>query len=278
MATMRDIKARIGSIRSIQRITRAMKLIATAKLQKAEKAVKSFRAYAETEEEVMKNLANRVEREGSPMFTEREVKRRGVLIITSDRGLCGAFNTKIIQEAELFLNERDRLIAVGKKGERHFSRRNFEIKSFSMPDPVTPSIVNALTWEVISSYLEASFDEAYIIYTKFKAIMKQEVVVKRLLPIPSEEKRDFPDYIYEPNRSVILERLIPHYINTQIFHALLESTASEHAARMVAMDNATKNAEDMVRELILAFNKARQASITKELIEMTTAIEAIRGI
>jgi len=275
MATMRDIKARIRSIRAIQQITRAMKLIATAKLQKAEKALRSFRPYAEAIEEVIQNLVRRADLEISPILTEREVKRRGVLIITSDRGLCGAFNAKLISKASVFLDRNDRLITIGKKGKGYFSRYNFEIKAFPMPDPVTPSIVNNLSEEIIEPYLKGSYDEFYLMYNEFKTIMRQDIVIKRLIPIQGE-KRGFPDYIYEPERPMVVKRIISHYINIQVFRALLESSASEHASRMVAMDNATKNAEDMIKELILSFNKARQASITKELVEMTTAIEAIR--
>jgi F-type H+-transporting ATPase subunit gamma len=278
MPTMRDIKQRIKGIRNIQQIARAMKLISTAKLQKAERAVKNSRPYFRLLKEVVSNLAIRCERESHPLLAHRTIKRRDIVLITSNRGLCGAFNLNLIDYALEFLNKGETsLYLIGKKGWIYFRKKKFKIASFQpFPDPPTQSAIESLTKEILTSYANSLSDEILIIYNEFTSIVKQTPTSLRLFPIEGERKEGYiTDYLYEPKREIVLESFLTHYAKLQLYHTLLESAASEHGARMLAMDNAMKSATEMIDELILSFNKARQQAITQELTEIITSTEAM---
>jgi F-type H+-transporting ATPase subunit gamma len=280
MPTMRDIKQRIKGIRNIQQIARAMKLISTAKLQKAEKAVKASRPYFYLLKDVASNLAMRCDREAHPLLAHRAVKKRDIVLITSNRGLCGAFNLNLIDYTLEFISKGDsslRLYLIGKKGWIYFRKREFEIASFKpFPDPPTQGAADSFAKDILNSYANSQSDEVLIIYNEFTSIVKQTPTALRLFPIEGKRGEGYiTDYIYEPKREDILERFLSHYAKLQLYHTLLESAASEHGARMLAMDNAMKSATEMIDELILSFNKARQQAITQELTEIVTSTEAM---
>lgn len=283
MPGVKEIRRRIASIGNIKQITRAMKLIATAKLAKAQESLLTFRPYARTLREILGNLAARCERELHPLLIERPARKKLILAVTSNRGLCGPFNRSIIERAEKFINESDLPVSlglVGKKATQYFKRREVEISfARSLPDPVTYKESEEITAKITESYIKEECDEVYLLVNKFKNVMIQIPTFVKLLPISikriDQDSRIITDYLYDPSPEAIFNELLPHYLDIQIYRMLLESTVSEHSARMLAMDNATRSANDMIDELTLSFNKARQAGITKEITEIVTGIGAL---
>ncbi|MEW5766207.1 MAG: ATP synthase F1 subunit gamma [bacterium] len=282
MATVRDIKNRINSIKNIRQITRTMMLISAAKMTKAHNAVKAARPYAYHLQQIMANLALRTERDIHPLLAEREAKKTGLILLTSDRGLCGAFNSNVIKRAVTYLEESacpTTMITIGRRGNLIFSRRKVEVLNFySMPDPVGFELADKIGDRVIELFLNHTWDRVEVIYNKATSTFKQEVTVERLLPLTpaKRETRYLTDYLYEPSPGAVLESVLVRHIKTQIYRMMLESVASEHSARMVTMENATKNAKKMIDHLILSFNRARQAAITKEVAEIVGGIEALK--
>lgn len=287
MPTMRDIKGRVKSIKNIQQLTRAMMLVAAAKMKKAEIAITSARPYAHAMGEVMANLALRVEKEeGYPLLLEREVKTSGLLMITSQRGLCGGFNSNLIKNIFHYVEkERDKTIAlklmiIGRKGYNFFKRFDYNIPwTLPTPDPVRYEFAEDLAERIINLYTSNEVDEIIVVYNEFKSIFRQEVVREKLLPIipmPMPPSKIISEYIYEPSKEEILNILLKKHIVLQLYRILLESQASEHATRMVAMESATNNAKKMIDKLWLSFNRARQAIITKEISEITGTAEALK--
>lgn len=287
MPTMRDIKGRVKSIKNIQQLTRAMMLVAAAKMKKAEIAITSARPYAHAMGEVMANLALRVEKEeGYPLLLEREVKTSGLLMITSQRGLCGGFNSNLIKNIFHHVEkERDKTIAlklmiIGRKGYNFFKRFDYNIPwTLPTPDPVRYEFAEDLAERIINLYTSNEVDEIIVVYNEFKSIFRQEVVREKLLPIipmPMPPSKIISEYIYEPSKEEILNILLKKHIVLQLYRILLESQASEHATRMVAMESATNNAKKMIDKLWLSFNRARQAIITKEISEITGTAEALK--
>jgi len=291
MPTLRDIKRRINAVKSTRQITKAMKMVAAAKLRKAQMRMLQMRPYAERMNEVLRSLADTPDGEIHPLLAFRP--RRGIelMVITSDRGLCGAFNSNILRAASQLIQEKrgqgfDRITisVVGKKARDYFKRRNIEVRRAwtGLSGSLTYSDAQEIAKDIIDSYLEHVMDEVIILYNRFKTVMTQEVTSFRLLPytLPEshEEKSETVSsaYIFEPSRQEIYNQLLPKNIEIQIYSALLESQASEEAARMTAMENATKNADDMIENLTLQFNKARQASITKELMDIVGGVEALK--
>lgn len=284
MATLRDIKRRIKSVKSTQQITKAMKMVAAAKLKRAQDDITAARPYAEKMQNIMNSLASKVMPDAHPLLSKRDGNRVEFIIITSDRGLCGGFNSNIIRAAEGFVSKNSgkniTLNLVGKKAKDYFKRRNLTIRQERPIGSGRPKYDAAagIAKEIVDSYIKEAFDETYLLYSEFKSVLSQKPVVQRLLPVEQTETGEVSgEYIYEPSEEAILAELLPKYIEVQIFRALLESQASEHGARMAAMDSATKNAKEMIGSLTLTYNRVRQAAITKELMEIVGGAEALKG-
>ncbi|MBM4333587.1 MAG: ATP synthase F1 subunit gamma [Deltaproteobacteria bacterium] len=294
-ASLRDIRKRISSVRSTQQITKAMKMVAAAKLRRAQESMLATRPYALKMFEVLSRLAARTTAEAHPLLDRREPKRVEVVVFTSDRGLCGAFNMNLIQRAERFLEEEKLKIEetalsfIGRKGRDYFRRRKVIMRReyvnfFGKVDYLLAAKIGR---ELAQAYCDKKVDGIYLLYSEFRSAVQQQVILEKVLPItpnsPPEEERapaisgpPAVDYLYEPSEGEILDKLLPMYVEVQIYRALLESLASEYGARMTAMENATNNATEMIDKLTLIYNKARQAAITKELIEIVSGAEALK--
>lgn len=294
MATLREIRGRIVGIKSTQKITQAMKMVAAAKLRRAQDNIISARPYAKKMDELTHNLITKVNPEFNPLLAERSVKRILVIVVTSDRGMCGAFNTNIIKKAveiidtnysEFYKNNNLELLCIGKKGYQFFSKRNYVIfKSYiNVFSRLDYSIAKDISNSIIEAFISEKFDKIEVVYNEFKSVIQQNLVVEQLLPfekpiIKKEEKhiKSLVDFIYEPNPKEIVNEIIPKHINTKIWRILLESYAAEEGSRMTAMDNANENAKEMISDLNLQFNKARQASITTEILEIISGANALQ--
>ena len=288
MANLKEIKRRIQSVKNTQQITKAMKLVAASKLRKAQEAIFDARPYAIKMMDVINHLAARCNSDLHPLLDYREGKRTLLLIITSDKGLCGGFNGSIIRKTAQYLKDNDQdensLIVAGKKGNDIFCNR---------PVTIVEDLVGwtkdfdylkgqAIGENLANMFMENKIDKVLVIYNEFKSVMQQEVIVEQLLPVvPEKMEQDKDsvtvDYIYEPDEETILNELLKRYIAVEVYRAFLESSASEHGARMTAMDSASRNAGEMIDGLTLTYNKARQAYITKELIEIVNGAEALKG-
>ena len=290
MATLRDIKLRIKGVKSTQQITKAMKMVAAAKLRRATESILNARPYAKKISVLLSHLVNEDDKLSNPLFAEREIKNVAVVVVTADRGLCGAFNTNIIKEASSYVEEEIKqkdleyqLYCLGKKGADYFRRRDYNIAAaypgiFSQIDYTT---AQKLVGEIIPKYLDGSIDKVIIIFNEFKSIIQQKIVVEQFLPIVShDEKENYKhesiNYIYEPDQKAIFNYLIPKHLKGQMWRVLLESNASEFAARMTAMDNATTNAKELIRTLSLTYNSKRQAAITTEILEIVSGANALK--
>jgi F-type H+-transporting ATPase subunit gamma len=287
MPTLKQIRRRINSTKSTQKITRAMKLVAGAKLRRAQMNREKAMPYAKRLVDLIYDLSRHCEREAHPLLAVRDEKRVLLIVVTSDRGLCGAFNANINRAAERFLRENKdkdvRLALIGKKGRDYFRRRNYPIAGEYMGILAEPSLdrVAEVGREVVARYVDEGLDACYIVYNEFKSAVAQQVVIEKLLPIVPEGEEDesakrFAEFEYEPSRDAILNVILPMYVNVRLWFAVLESLAAEMAARMNAMENATKNAEELIRLLTLQYNKARQAAITKEMLEIVSGAEAMK--
>ena len=288
MANLKEIKRRIQSVKNTQQITKAMKLVAASKLRKAQQAILDARPYAIKMMDVINHLAARCNSDLHPLLDDREGNRTLLLIITSDKGLCGGFNGSIIRKTAQYLKDNDQnensLIVAGKKGNDIFSNRPVTIvedlvgwtKDFDYLK------AQAIGGNLATMFSENKIDKVLVIYNEFKSVMQQEVVVEQLLPVVPEKVEQGKDsvamdYIYEPDEETILNVLLKRYVADVVYRAFLESSASEHGARMTAMDSASRNAGEMIDGLTLTYNKARQAYITKELIEIVNGAEALKG-
>ena len=290
MATLRDIKLRIKGVKSTQQITKAMKMVAAAKLRRATESVLNARPYAKKISVLLSSLVNEDEKQANPLFADREVKNVAVVVVTADRGLCGAFNTNIIKEAVRYLEEEVKqkglnfqLYCLGKKGSDYFGRRNYNLVAAypGIFSHINYTIAQKLVDEIIPKYLDGSIDKVIIIFNEFKSIIQQKIVVEQFLPIASgaqneNVRQESANYIYEPDQKAIFEYLIPKHLKGQMWRVLLESNASEFAARMTAMDNATTNAKELIRTLSLTYNSKRQAAITTEILEIVSGANALK--
>lgn len=287
MATLRDIRRRISSVKNTQTITRAMQMVAAAKLRRAQDRALKARPYAERIGEVLSSLALRTREEAHPLLERREVKGVRLIVITAERGLCGAFNNNVFSMAEGIVKENyDRsletsLVSVGIKGRDYFRRRKHEVhrEHIDVLGELRYDLASEVGGDVIEAYRDKVIDEVRVVYTRFVSMMRQQVVVETLLPIEPMEVasgESVIEYICEPDEERILKEILPRYVEVQIFKALLESVASEHAARMTAMEAATKNAGELIDSLTLVYNKARQAAITKEMLDIVGGSEALR--
>ena len=286
MLGMREIRRRIRSVNSIQQITRAMEMVAVSRLKRAEDRLHSARPYAEKIQELMQSLAPSLPRIDHPLLAQREPQRIAVVLITSDKGLCGAFNANIIQKVNRFLEENTdkeiKLFLIGKKGHDFFSRRSFSIEFYlpKLSRDISPQEVKKISRSFVQGFESDLHDEVYLFYTEFRSAMTTIPTMVRLLPVKSPQAEAVQGHpaepTFEPSAEEIMNELLPRYIEAQVYKGLVESSASEHGSRMVSMKNATDNAEEMIRSLTLTYNKARQAAITKEIIEVTTASEALK--
>ncbi len=285
-ASLRDIRKRINSVRSTQQITKAMKMVATAKLRRAQESLFASRPYAQKMLEVFHHLVAQIASEAHPLLAIREPSKVEVVVFTSDRGLCGAYNMNLIQKAERFIHEERskawdiELSFIGRKGRDFFRKRKVAIRReiINFYGKVNYDMACQIAQELVKAYSEADADAIYLLYSEFRSPISQPVILKRILPVtpPTEEVSRVGEYIYEPSEKEIISRLLPMYVEVQVYQALLESVASEFAARMTAMENATQNADEMIGKLTLVYNKARQAGITKELIEIVSGAEALK--
>ena len=288
MATLRDIRRRIRSVESTQKITRAMKLVAAAKLRRAQERILAARPYAVKMAELLSSLVRRAEGESHPLLVRRPAARKRLVIITADKGLCGAFNSNILRASLAFLREQGEasitLVVVGKKARDFYRRRPYEIKSEMLGffDRLAYSHAQELAGGLMQEYLAGEVDEVHLMYNEFRSVAVQRVKREQLLPIEpaaageTEGEAAAGDYIYEPSPEAILAALLPRHVTTQVYRALMESVAGEYGARMTAMEAATKNAKEMIGVLTIQYNKARQERITKELLDIVGGAEALR--
>jgi F-type H+-transporting ATPase subunit gamma len=295
LATLREIKRRISGVTSTEKITKAMKMVAAAKLRRAQSAVVAARPYSRKISELMKHLARNADLSESLLVKERELKRVAIVVVSADRGFCGAFNSNIIKATNELITTRYsreyaaggvKLFAVGRKGYDFFSKRKYDvIGNYSgVFHDLQFGTAKAITLEIIKGYLDGSYDRVEIVYNEFKNIIQQQLLKEQFLPIPKEELNSNKveshhhaslQYIYEPDASSILESLIARHLEYQIWRVLLESNAAGEGARMAAMENASENAGELISSLSLQYNKARQAAITKELLEVVSGAEAL---
>ncbi len=290
MATLRDILRKIGAVKKTRQITRAMNMVAAARLRSTQGRMESFEPYASKFAEVLGHLASRIDPEIHPLLVKKEkVSRVELLHLTADRGLCGSFNANTIHVAEKWIKERQdqgmdcRLTLVGKKGRDYFRKRNDTITNshINVYGKIDISFINQMTGDFTTRYLNDEIDEVHMIYTRFISMAKQEPTLVKLIPIEppqseEETKETAAEYLCEPSAEELLIELLPKHISVQILNAFLQNEVSEHAARMTAMDNATKNCGEMIENLTLVYNKARQAAITAELMDIVGGAEAIR--
>lgn len=287
MATLRDIKRKISSINSTETITRTMKMVSASKLRRAQTELEKIRAYAIKMEELVGRVTRMLPANAHPLLEEREeVKKVLILSIASDRGLAGAFNVNIGLRAENFIaenrNEYERIGAYlfGRKVRDYLIRRKIDIvKDWVDVKKIDQAFVEEIASDVIKLYVEGEFDKVYLNYTRFQSAIKQIGVFEEFLPLKKSAAGEGVEYeyLYEPNKGAIVETLIPKYVSTKIYYALVESQTSEHAARMSAMENATSNCGEMVRYLTLVYNKRRQESITSEMMDIVGGAEALTG-
>jgi F-type H+-transporting ATPase subunit gamma len=295
MASLRDIRKRIRSVKNTRQITKAMKMVAAAKLRKAQEAIVAARPYAQMLDQIISDLVARSGDEGlaHPLLSSRPVQKVELVLLTSDRGLAGGFNSNVIRRASRFLYEHAKLdvqlSCVGRKGQDFFRQRGQSIrKDFGyLYQRMDYLHARQVADEQSARFLSGEVDAVYLVYNEFVSAISQQVTLTQLLPLqtlstggaqpePSKSLTSLVDFKYEPGRGEVLERLVPQAVSIKFYRALLESVASEHGARMSAMDNATRNASDMIANLSLHYNRTRQAVITKELMEIVSGAEALK--
>ena len=290
MPSLKAVRLRIASVKSTQKITSAMKMVAAAKLRRSQDAVVAARPYAQTMADITAELARATDAEAHPLLQRRQVKRIALVVITSDRGLCGGFNSNLCRTAQRHAEEKSRsgeidecrYEVVGRKGRDYFRRRKLNMTR-DLPGAVGDTARargKELAAAVTDEFLNGTVDAVLLVYNQFKSVGSQRPVVEPLLPIPAmatATDAGGSEFLYEPGKNQILDYVLPLFIETQLHRALLESIASEFGARMTAMENATKNAKEMIDRLTLQYNRARQSSITKELMEIVGGAEALKG-
>lgn len=291
MPGLKDVKIKIGGIKKTAQITKAMNMVASAKLRGAQLKMERFRPYAARFNAAMANLSGSSDAGAAPLMELREVKTAEIVVVTSDRGLCGSFNSNIIKQAERMIREYESqgkkvsLVCVGRKGNQYF-RKSGRVRAKFTDIMGTFQMYNAreIAQDVTANFLSGGSDEVRLVFGSFKSVAVQKPDTRELLPIRPVSGAPVKDaagtagaYTYEPEPSEILEVLLPLYLNVMIYHGMLEVGASEHAARMTAMDNATSACKDMIKQLTLLYNKARQASITSELMDIVGGAEALKG-
>jgi len=283
MADLKALRKRVATVRSTQQITKAMKMVAAARLRRSQEAVERARPYAERMVALVGVLASGEAEAVHPLLMPRDEHNVHLVLITSDRGLCGGYNTNLLRRAESFFREREgatTLTVVGRKAAEYFRRRKTPIEE-QLPGPLAVPVdetSRGLAEQLTARVLEGRCDAVYMIYSRFRSVLSQVPTVKRLIPVDvPEDEGPGRDYLYEPAAALVLAQIAPRYVTTQIRRALLEAAASEHGARMTAMDSATRNASELIDRLTLAMNRARQAAITNDLMEVVAGAEALKG-
>ncbi|MCL1826692.1 MAG: ATP synthase F1 subunit gamma [Candidatus Cloacimonetes bacterium] len=285
MANLRDLKTRIGSVKSIAQITNAMKMVAAAKLRKSQDAVVAARPYSDHIDRMLRILQKKNNYTPHPLLnTINPEGKQLIIIVTSDKGLCGAFNSSIIKYAVRYLEENPNsdLIFFGRKGYDFFRKNSrFKVKGVypNLSDNVSVHSVRNIKTELLNFYNSAEYSKVFVIYNEFKSAIQQNLLLKQLIPVVPYEADDISsaDYDYEPNANAIIEELGKQYVNVELWRIILESNAAEQGARMTAMDNATTNAKDLIEELSLIYNRERQSQITTQIIEIASGAEAIHN-
>jgi F-type H+-transporting ATPase subunit gamma len=289
---LKEVRNRIKSIQNTQQITKAMKMVSAAKLRRAQDAIVQMRPYARKLQEVLSNIVSGSEGEfGMSLASERPVEKVLLIVITSDRGLAGAYNANIIKAAKLAIREKYaaqaskgnlRIWSIGKKGYEHFLKNNFQV-SDTYKDiflHLTFENVQACSQAAVKAFENKEFDAVELVYSEFKNAATQRFVVEKFLPIPKVEKKagaTSTDFIFEPGKEELIAELMPKILNTQLYKAVLDANASEHGARMTAMDKASENANELLKALRISYNRARQAAITTELTEIVSGAAALQG-
>jgi len=287
MASLKSIKKRIVSVKNTRQITKAMKMVSAAKLRRAQENVVAARPYAKKLGEVLQSLSASLEGDLHPLLEKREAKKLLLIVLTSDRGLCGGFNTNLCKAADRFIKEKSAsyeqisVMTVGRKGHEFIRNRYTVYKSFSnilaKPNYQTAAMI---AQEVIDGFVAGDYDQVELLYNSFRTVMTQDITFQQMLPVVPEAGAadETPvEFIYEPSVDELLAEILPKNIEVQIFKAMLETVAGEHGARMTAMDSASKNANEMIGKLTLQYNRARQAAITTELMEIISGSESIKG-
>lgn len=289
MASLIDLRRRIRSVKNTQQITRAMKMVAAARLRRAQEQALAARPYAEALREVVSNLAGQTGELSHPLLEQREEKKVLLAIVTGDKGLCGSFNTNVVRQAGIEIKKHQNLdlLLLGKRGREFFKKRPTPIRAAhtSLFSGVKFEAAAEIATDIADAFTRHEYDAVYVIYNKFVSVIQQKLTVERLLPVGIEADQTTGkkavgaggDYLYEPSAFDILQEVVGSYVASQMFRILLESQAAEHAARMTAMDSATKNAGDLIGSLTLTYNRSRQAAITKELIEVVSGAKALEG-
>lgn len=289
MASFREIQRKIGGVKKTKQITKAMNMVASAKLRGAQQRIERFRPYAEKYYEILSDLSSRVDSSIHPLLEKREeINNVGIIVVTSDKGLCGSFNANLCQMGVKLYREKTeegkqvKFLCVGKKGRDFFRKRNYELLE-AYPEVMNNfdfQLANEIGTRVINSYLEKDLDEVHLIFGEFHSMVKQVPTASQVLPVVQSEGAETEgsqsEYLFEPSVEGLLAEILPRYIKVQVYRGLLDTSCSEHAARMTAMDNATKNCDEMVDQLTLAYNKARQAAITTELMDIVGGAEALK--
>ncbi len=292
MATLREIKSRITGIKNTEKITRAMKMVSAVKFRKAQENVVAARPYAKKIADILQSLLPACGDMDNPLLKERDVKRICITVVTSDRGFAGPFNTNLIKETEKIIKEKYSdllnshnltLVTMGKKSFDYFSRRNYDIyaKYVGIFDKLVFMNAQKIVADLLDGFMTGKFDKVIMVYNEFKSAAQAKITEEQFLPIASlapdrNSGGKTSDFIFEPSIKEIIDYMLPKHLNTQVWRVMLESFASEQAARMLAMDSATNNANDLIRTLQIYYNKARQASITKELLEIVSGAEALK--
>jgi F-type H+-transporting ATPase subunit gamma len=290
MPSLLDLRRRIRAVKSTQQITKAMKAVAASRLRKAQDRILGARPFADQIHRVLSGLASQVDTSAHPLLTEPSADAAEhpslLVVVTADKGLCGSFNTNILKEAGTVIttsgSRQVTLGLVGRKGRDFFGKRGFDVRFelVNIFNQLTYSHAEAIAREAIAAYTGGEVHSVQLVYNEFKSVMEQRVVVNQVLPItrleaPPADAALRADYLYEPDPAVIFDTLIPRHVEIQFYRALLESAAAEHAARLMSMDSATKNATEMIEDLTLYMNKVRQATITREIIEVVSGAQAL---
>lgn len=281
MASVKDLKLRIRAVKNTQQITKAMKMVAAARIKRAEVKVRASRPYTQKMGEMVANLIGSTE-EPNPFFVARPVKRVGLLIVTADKGLCGSYNSNVLRLAQAFIEQKKsvslEIITVGNKGRRYFTKRNQKSLQHFVPTfyPIFSDAV-AISEFVREKFMKGEWDEVWVAYSSFVSAISQKPTQKQLLPFAIKASEKKTDFLYEPDAESVLKELLPKYLNVLIFNILLEARAAELGAKLVAMGNATDNAKKLIDSLNLQFYRARQESITKEILEVASGAEALKG-
>ncbi len=286
MANLKDIRKRIGSVRSTQQITKAMKMVAAAKLRRAQDAVEGARPYAEGITTLLLSLSGRVSYSADPLLSAGSGAPAHVVILTSDRGLCGGYNANVNRKVSEFLASEEgtgaTLTACGRRGNDVFRKvvgERILRTHVNLKDGLNLSLAREVADDVSACFARGEAGSVYLVYSQFRSAISQVPVVEKLLPLEAPEAEDGEalDYVYEPDAATLLTSLLPRYVRTRVYQAMLEATAGEHGARMTAMDSATRNASEVIDRLTLEMNRARQAMITTELMEIVGGAEALKG-